>query len=132
MSANQPKTMPEILGLKTAMKTRVVNQPDNYPQIMNHWQFKNASKTKQIDFAHLFVRSQADLQYWLPVLKQQLKMNGMIWVSWIKKSSGIFTDVSENAIRDFGLSIGLVDVKVCAVSSIWSGLKLVIPIAKRL
>ena len=51
---------------------------------------------------------------------------GMIWISWPKKSSGVATDLTEDIIRDFGLSLGLVDVKVCAVTEVWSGLKFVI------
>jgi len=67
----------------------------------------------------------------LPELKYQLKPNGMIWVSWPKKSSKVVTDINENIIRDYALQIGLVDIKVCAVDEIWSGLKLVIPVKDR-
>ena len=56
---------------------------------------------------------------------------GMIWAAWPKKASGIETDLVESKVRDFGLSIGLVDIKVCAVNETWSGLKFVIPKAKR-
>jgi len=55
----------------------------------------------------------------------------VIWVSWYKKSSGIATDVTEDVIRNYALKNNLVDVKVCAVSEVWSGLKLVVPLAKR-
>ena len=58
-------------------------------------------------------------------------MDGMIWISWPKKSSKISTDLTENAIRDFALEMGLVDIKVCAVDDIWSGLKFVIPLKFR-
>ena len=60
-----------------------------------------------------------------------MKDDGMIWVSWPKKSSGVVTDLDENNIRDFGLKSGLVDVKVCAVDEVWSGLKFVIPVKSR-
>ena len=113
------------------MKTRVVNQPEDYSQIMNGWKFEHGSASDKIDFAHLFVRSQKDLHSWLPKLRDQLVPNGMIWVSWLKKSSNVPTDVGENDVRTFAIEIGLVDIKVCAVSDIWSGLKLVIPVAKR-
>jgi hypothetical protein len=56
---------------------------------------------------------------------------GMLWVSWPKKSSGVTTDLTENIIRDTGLALGLVDVKVCAVTEVWSGLKFVIPLKNR-
>jgi hypothetical protein len=55
----------------------------------------------------------------------------IIWVSWYKKSAGIASDLNENIIRDFALQNNLVDIKVCAVSDLWSGLKLVVPVAKR-
>jgi hypothetical protein len=84
-----------------------------------------------LDFAMLFVKSRADLESRLPALSHQLAPAGMLWVSWPKKSSGVATDLTENDIRDTGLAVGLVDIKVCAVSEIWSGLKFVIPVAKR-
>lgn len=121
----------DVFGLKSDMKTRVVNAPNNYKRIMGGWKFEHPTESGQIDFAHLFVSSQAELHSRLPELHKQLVTNGMIWVSWPKKSSGVKTDVNENHIRDFAIEIGLVDVKVCAVSEIWSGLKLVIPVAKR-
>ncbi len=128
-----PKTIPEVFGLKPDMTTRVINAPDNYAEIMSGWQFKISAG--KLDFAHLFVQNQATLHRQLPKLKGQLKPNGMIWVSWLKKSavqrSGIKTDVNENDIRNFAPEIGLVDIKVCAVSDIWSGLKLVIPVKDR-
>ena len=67
----------------------------------------------------------------LPELKYQLKPNGMIWASWPKKSSMVETNVNEDIIRNYALQIGLVDIKVCAVDNIWSGLKLVIPVKDR-
>jgi len=131
LSARPSKTIPEIFGLKPGMKSLVINQPEDYDQIMSNWRFKHAAEGDEIDFAHLFVRNQDDLHTWLPKLKDRLVPNGMIWVSWPKKSSGIQTDVTDNEIRNFAIEIGLVDIKVCAVSDIWSGLKLVIPVAKR-
>jgi len=124
------KAVPEVFGLKTDMATLVINQPDDYSEIMNGWAFDRPAKSS-LDFVHLFVAGQADLISQLPKLKANIKPNGMIWVSWLKKSSGIPTDVTENDIRNLAIAIGLVDVKVCAVSDIWSGLKLVIPVAQR-
>ena len=115
------------------MRTRVINQPEDYSHIMNGWEFKKPVKdsSTKINFAHLFVKTRAELHKFLPELEKQLEPTGMIWVSWLKKSSKIPTDVTEDTIRDFALEIGLVDIKVCAVSDIWSGLKLVIPVAGR-
>jgi len=62
---------------------------------------------------------------------KQLAPSGMLWVSWPKKSSGVASDLDENIVRSMGLNAGLVDVKVCAVSDVWSGLKFVIPVKDR-
>jgi hypothetical protein len=100
---------------------------------MGGYVFEHPVKTDKarIDVAHVFVSGQAELEGWLPRLRRQLVDNGMIWVSWPKMSAGTKTDVNETSIRRFATDIGLVDVKVCAVSDYWSGLKLVIPIAHR-
>jgi len=115
------------------MKTRLINEPDNYELLMHHWTFAHPVKnsTQTIDFAHVFIKTVQELQHWLPILKEQLATDGMIWVSWLKKASGIASDVGESDIRKLAISLGLVDIKVCAVSELWSGLKLVIPRDRR-
>jgi Protein of unknown function (DUF3052) len=84
-----------------------------------------------LDFVMLFVKSQADLQDRLSTVARQLAPAGMLWVSWPKKTSGVACDMNENDIRRIGLAAGLVDIKVCAVNDTWSGLKFVIPVARR-
>ena len=84
-----------------------------------------------LDFVMIFVKSQAELRKQFPQFARQLTPAGMLWVSWPKKSSGVTTDLAENAVRGIGLEAGLVDVKVCAVSEIWSGLKFVIRVKDR-
>lgn len=79
-----------------------------------------------VDLWHLFTRSARELAGTLPVAMRQIVPNGMIWVSWPKRSSGVPCDLVEDDIRRHALPLGLVDVKVCAVDEIWSGLKLVI------
>jgi hypothetical protein len=79
-----------------------------------------------IDAAHVFVAERADLEARLDQLLPLLDPAGMIWVSWPKKASKIPTNITEDVIRDVALPTGLVDVKVCAIDEIWSGLKLVI------
>jgi hypothetical protein len=76
--------------------------------------------------AHLFVDQRAELERLLLQLRQELEPGGFIWVSWPKRSSGAPTDITEDTIRELALPLGFVDIKVCAVSEIWSGLKLVI------
>jgi hypothetical protein len=82
---------------------------------------------------HLFAKSYKDFEAEMKKLKPLTKSNPdiTIWVSWYKKSAGIATDITEDIIRAYALKNDLVDVKVCAVSDIWSGLKLVVPVAKR-
>jgi hypothetical protein len=79
-----------------------------------------------VDAAHIFVTERADLESKLNQLLPLLDSAGMIWVSWPKKASNVPTNIGEDAIRDIALPLGLVDVKVCAVDDIWSGLKLVV------
>jgi hypothetical protein len=79
-----------------------------------------------IDAAHLFVTERAALEAKLKQLLPLLDPAGMIWVSWPKKASKVLTDITEDVIRDIALPMHLVDVKVCSVDDIWSGLKLVI------
>ncbi len=78
-----------------------------------------------LDFAMLFVRQTSELKKRFPRLRDRLESNGMFWVAWPKKASGVETDLSESIVRSIGLEAGLVDVKVCAVDDIWSGLKFV-------
>ena len=85
----------------------------------------------EFDMIHLFTDDVSSFEKSFLRSKKYLKKNGMIWVSWLKKSSKIPTDLSENVIREFGLKHGLVDVKVCAVNEVWSGLKFVIRVANR-
>jgi hypothetical protein len=82
-------------------------------------------------FVHLFVTSLAELDRQLPFARKAMTQDGMLWVSWYKKAAKIPTDVTEDAIRARALKTDLVDVKVCAVSEIWSGLKLVVRKALR-
>jgi hypothetical protein len=84
-----------------------------------------------LDFAMVFATKQAELKKEFARLAKQLAPAGMLWVSWPKKTSGVTTDMNENDVRQIGLEAGLVDVKVCAVSEVWSGLKFVIRVKDR-
>ena len=81
---------------------------------------------------HLFAAKAAGLDDKLKRYRKAIKPDGMIWVSWPKKSSGLQIDLTENLLRETALPLGLVDIKVCAVDEIWSGLKFVIPKAQRI
>lgn len=122
------------LGIKPGSILRLINQPVHYfelfadlPENLRIVSDPAASK----DLIHFFTRTYDELNLLLPQLKGEIKSAGAIWVSWPKKSSGVQTDMTEDRIRDLALSIGLVDIKVCAVDEIWSGLKLVIPVKDR-
>lgn len=83
------------------------------------------------DLVHLFEKDAAALEKALPGIVEKLERDGMIWVSWPKKASKVPTTITEDVIRSAAFKAGLVDVKVCAVDEVWSGLKLVIPVARR-
>jgi hypothetical protein len=79
-----------------------------------------------LDFVHVFTKEKAGLEKRFPALAKALAPAGMLWVSWPKGASTVSTDLSENVVREIGLKVGLVDVKVCAVDDVWSGLTFVI------
>ena len=84
-----------------------------------------------LDFAMIFVKSAVELKKKFAEVSKLLAPAGILWISWPKKSSGVATDLNENEVRRIGLEIGLVDVKVCAVNDVWSGLKFVIRVKDR-
>lgn len=84
-----------------------------------------------LESAHLFTVDRAELAEMLALLRPILAAKGMLWVSWPKKASKVPTDITEDVIRELALPMGFVDVKVCAVDAIWSGLKLVIRVSER-
>ena len=120
--------LPKKLGIKDGFHVSLVNAPSDVlaelKQSLN--KCKPASDGKiPLDFAMVFTKSSAVLTKEFKRLTKQLAPAGMLWISWPKKSSGVATDLSENLVRDIGLTAGLVDVKVCAVTDVWSGLKFV-------
>jgi hypothetical protein len=122
------------LGIKEGYKVRLINQPGYYFELFTDLPekllFPGDKKVKK-NFIHYFAIKTKDLQKEIPNLKKEIAEDGIIWVSWYKKSSKIPTDVTENMVRDLALANGLVDVKVCAIDEYWSGLKLVIPLRER-
>lgn len=79
-----------------------------------------------LGFAHVFATQSADLKRKLDTLRRVVAQDGVLWISWPKKTSGVATDITENIVRDLALPLGFVDIKVCAVDEVWSGLKLMI------
>ena len=122
------------LGIKAGFKICLIHQPDHYFDLFSDMPdgiAEVADKKAKKNLIHYFTMSAAELTRDLPSLRSEIEPDGMIWVSWPKKAAKVKTDVTEDVIRDLALSIGLVDVKVCAVNEIWSGLKLVIRLKDR-
>jgi hypothetical protein len=122
------------LGLTPPLKLWIVNAPKEYTSWLGELPkgVKLVEKAKPpIEAAHVFATESAFVDAKLSKLRNGLKQDGFVWVSWPKKSSKVPTDITENLIRDIALPLGFVDVKVCAVSEIWSGLKLVIRKSER-
>jgi len=122
------------LGIKDGFYTRLINAPEYYMDLFTDLPanlYFEDKKGYKADFIHFFTKSRDEYMHLLPELKDQIKPNGIIWVSWPKKASKIVTDITEDTIRNFAIKSGLVDIKVCAVDEIWSGLKLVIPVKDR-
>ncbi len=115
------------LGLKPGLNVAFVNAPSGYANELDLPADVtiNSRSGKPLDFAQLFVKSEKELITKFTEYAKRLNASGMLWVSWPKKSSGVPTDLSENVVREIGLTAGLVDIKVCAVDEVWSGLKFV-------
>lgn len=129
MSGYSGTPLVKKLGIKAGHSVKLINAPKNFAKelqpLPENVRLTSAKPGKQLDFIMLFVDSARTLQKELPKLKQKLASDGIFWVSWPKKSSGIETDLSFDIVQQSGLKIGLVDVKICAVNDIWSGLKFV-------
>ena len=117
------------LGIKSGHRVCLKNAPPNYQQLIapvpDDVIFSNRL-SGNFDIIHFFTRERRELASQLEKMMVKIKQDGMIWISWPKKASKVPSDVTEDTIRELALPIGLVDVKVCAVDEIWSGLKLVI------
>ena len=114
------------LGVKEEMKILLINAPKDYMKILECDVSKQLETIiSEADFLHLFVISKEELKKNFMKIISEAKNNLIVWISWYKKSSGITTDVTEDVIREIVLPTGWVDIKVCAVSDLWSGLKIV-------
>jgi hypothetical protein len=116
------------LGIKPGYRMQVINAPADYfnwiSPLPEDVKVLNKAAT-ELNMIHWFVQDMATFRKQFAGMKKMLAKDGMLWVSWPKKASKVPTDLDENIIRAYSLDHGLVDVKVCAVSDVWSGLKLV-------
>ena len=129
------RSLVEKLGIKAVMNAAIISAPANYSETLGALPYglkiKRSIAHGDFDFIQFFATSLTELANSIDTLKRAMKQTGMLWISWPKKSSGIVTDLNENIIRNFVLEHGLVDIKVCAVDEVWSGLKFVVPVKDR-
>jgi hypothetical protein len=117
------------LGIKSGSKIFLVNAPAHYQKLVASLPSDTSFVSKlsdATDIVHLFATTKRELEKTLRTSLERLRRDAVIWVSWPKKSSKVATDITEDTVRQVALPRGLVDVKVCAVDDVWSGLKLVI------
>ena len=121
--------LPQKLGIKARMRVIAMGAPENYRELLGELpdgvEFSNRPQLGA-QFIHFFITRRSDLEKQLPRLRKLLADNGTLWISWPKKNARVPTDVTEDVIREVALPRGLVDVKVCAVNEVWSGLKLMV------
>jgi hypothetical protein len=117
------------LGFKEGFRAALVNPPSSFEDelepLPDNVRLVAGSQAKDLDLILFFVESQKRLRKDFPKLARRLAQNGMLWIAWPKRASSVPTDLSDNTVRLIGLEAGLVDVKVCAVNEVWSGLKFV-------
>jgi hypothetical protein len=117
------------IGLSPGVRVCVLNAPFDYRSVVAPW--PEGARLDEVadrgsDVVHLFVREHAPLARELARLRRSMRDDAVLWVSWPKKAARIETDVSEDVVRELALPLGWVDIKVCAIDAVWSGLKLVV------
>ena len=117
------------LGISMGSHVLVKNPPRDYLQLLDPIPQDvvfDTALSSATDIVHVFVTEKSALDENLVALRTTLRNDAAVWVSWPKKASKVATDISEDTIRELALPLGFVDIKVCAVTEVWSGLKLVI------
>jgi hypothetical protein len=126
--------LPNKLGLKEDSRIALINAPKDFARSLGDLPPGAeivTRVTKPLDLVMLFVLTERALLRDFDKVAKRLATNGMIWVAWPKKSSGVETDLSFERVQRIGLDSGLVDVKICAIDDVWSGLKFVIRLKDR-
>jgi hypothetical protein len=129
MAGYSGKPLGSKLGIKAGQKIHLVNAPEGYPTLIEPLPDGvdiAARLSKNTDLVHVFTTSKHELAVTLRSYRTKLSSSAVVWVSWPKKSSKLPTDTTEDVIREVALPLGFVDIKVCAVAEVWSGLKLVV------
>lgn len=134
MAGYSKTPLAQKLGIKSGQKIHIANAPRNYRETLGTLP-ENVSFAKSLagpcDLIQFFGHEKSALESEFPKLKQNLARDGCLWISWPKGASRVKTDLNENLVREIGLRNGLVDIKVCAVNEIWSGLKFVFRVEDR-
>jgi hypothetical protein len=121
--------LPQKLGIKPGMTLHVIDAPMDYAKLVAPVGAKVAFATrltKDVELLHAFVTRKVRLEDVLDRARAGLESDAIVWISWPKKAAGLASEVTEDTVRDMALPLGFVDVKVCAVDDVWSGLKLVV------
>lgn len=128
MAGYSKTPLAQKLGIKAGQKAVILNAPRGYRRTLGALP-EGASIVESLSsesgFIHLFTAERGELERKFAGLKRKLLSHGMLWISWPKGAANVETDLNENIVREIGLKNGLVDVKVCAVDEVWSGLKFV-------
>jgi hypothetical protein len=127
--------LPKKLGIREHLRLALINAPPDFQSQLGDLPTDTKivkRLTKPLDLVLLFVDSEKNLANQFPAVSNKLSSNGMIWIVWPKKSSGVVTDLSFDRVQRIGLACGLVDVKICAIDEVWSGLKFVYRLKDRL
>lgn len=134
MAGYSKRSLVEKLGIKPGHKVYLGNAPSDYGKTLGTLP-KDATLLKTLKgpcgFIQFFTKNKDELESTFSNLKKNLEQDGSLWISWPKGASKIRTDLNENVVREIGLRNGLVDVKVCAVDDVWSGLKFVVRVKDR-
>jgi hypothetical protein len=129
MSGYSGAPLAKKLGIKPGSRLLLIGAPDQYISLLaplpEGVQFEQ-QLTEATDIVQIFSTQRIQLEQLLESFRATLKPTGAVWVSWPKKSARVPTDITEDIIRDIALPLGFVDIKICAVNEVWSGLKLVI------
>jgi len=126
--------LPKKLGIKENLRLGFANAPKSFRTQLGQLPANArivSSLTAPLDLIVLFVDREANLARQFPTLAEKLSTTGMMWVAWPKKSSGVKTDLTFENVQRIGLDCGLVDVKICAIDEVWSGLKFVYRVKDR-
>ncbi|HEX5044329.1 MAG TPA: hypothetical protein VFV75_15590 [Candidatus Polarisedimenticolaceae bacterium] len=129
-----PRALADKLGIKPGSSLLLVKPPDGYATTLGALPpgvRLEARLRPGLDLVHVFVLRRAELLRGIAAWREAIFPAGTLWVSWPKRTSKVQSDVTEDVVRELALQSGLVDVKVCAVDRVWSGLKLVIPVKDR-